>query len=108
MALLGLATLTKDRLNLSLTRQHLDHLSDLSDQFSRVRHDDYLYFHDGRVNSHQTWHDKGSRLPTTIHRLEGVIESRVIHDVRDRDRLNNRWLEVVELGESSLDGRRHS
>ena len=62
---------------------------------------------DARVDLHQTGHHERSRLPTSILRLERIVDRWIVDDMRDRVRLNNRWLEVVKLGETLLDVLRH-
>lgn len=108
MALFLLAALAENRLDFCLASEHLDDLLNLSDQFSSVRQDNHLHFEDTSVDFHQTWHDKRTRLSTAVLGLEGVVERGVVHDVGDRMRLDNRRLEVVELGQACLNALRYA
>ena len=103
VALLLLASLSKHCSNLSLTRDHLNDLRDLSDQLARIGQDNDLRLHDARVHSHKTGNDKCASFTTTILSLEGEILRRVIQHVRNGKRLNDGRLEIVELGEACLD-----
>ena len=102
MTLFLLAALAENRLDFCLASEHLDDLLNLSDQLSSVRQDNHLHFEDTSVDFHQTWHDKRSRLSTAVLGLEGIVERWVVNDVGSRVRLDNRRLEVVELGQACL------
>ena len=78
-------------------------MSDLPDKLSTVSQNYNLNLELADINLHQTWNHEGASLATSIHRLEGIVAARVLHDMRNRVCLNDRWLEVVQLCESRLD-----
>ena len=88
MALPLLAALAEDSLDFCLAGEHVDDLLNLPDQLSSVRQDNHLHFEDARVDFHETWHNKRSRLATAILSLEGIVECGVVHDVWDGVRLD--------------------
>lgn len=101
------ALLTQHNLHLSLAGNHLNHLRDLANELTGVCENDHLGFHHAHVYFHQAWHDKSPSLATSIHGLEGEVIRSVLHDVRHTEGLDERGLEVVELGEASHDVLRH-
>lgn len=87
--LLLLAPLTKHCTDLSLTRDHLNDLRDLSDQLTRIGQDNDLHLRYTRVDFHQTGNDKCASFTATILSLECEILSRVIQHVGNGKRLND-------------------
>ena len=108
VTLLLLAALSENRLDFCLASEYFDDLLNLSDQLSSVRQDNHLHFEDTSVDFHETWHDKRTRLSTTVLGLEGIVERGVVHDIGDRVRLDNGRLEVVELGQACLNVLRYA
>ena len=102
MTLLLLAALAENRSDFCLASEYIDDLLNLSDQLSSVCQDDYLHFENASVDFHKTWHDKSTSLSAAVFGLEGIIDCGVVDDVGDRVRLDNRRLEVMELGQACL------
>ena len=90
-----------------LASNHLNDLSDLPDQLPRVRHNDHLDFDHAHIDLHQRRYHKCTSLSTSIHGLECEISGRILHNLRDRERLNYRGLVVGKFGQASLDRLRH-
>ena len=57
-----------------------------------------MHFGNTWVNFHQSWYNECTSFTATVHGLEGVVDGRVAHDMRNGVRLNDRWLIVAELG----------